>query len=156
VRHGLRALPPPHLAAAQILEQGLAVHEPEGRVFQGGDLNLPHGTIRQLAHQIRMFAFPLRPDRGILQDAACHHLFVGIAARQRQLHAIGRLPHEPFVTDGVANHWVLPGTSDSVKFSAESKRCHLTTMSAWPRGLSHLGLRSSNMRRGNGALQRAQ
>jgi hypothetical protein len=37
------------------------MEEPEIRVLQRRDLNAPDAAIRKLAHQTRMFFFPLRP-----------------------------------------------------------------------------------------------
>ena len=79
MRHHLRALFTPHLAAAHVLEQRLAVKEPECRVFQCRDLDALSAAIGELAHQVRMFDFPLGPGGRILEDPASDQLFVGVA-----------------------------------------------------------------------------
>jgi hypothetical protein len=88
-------------------------------VLQRRDLSSPQTAIRELAHQIRMLVFPLRPDSRVLENTARDHLLVVVGTLQRRLYAISGFAHESRVTDGMAEHRFPP--SDQILVNV--KKC---------------------------------
>src|SRR5882757_3340661 len=115
------------------MKQGLSMEQPKARVLQRRDLRSPQTAIRELAHQIRMLVFPLRPDSRVLENTARDHLLVVVGTLQRRLYAISGFAHESRVTDGMAEHRFSPFRPDSGKCEEVSKRCHLPTAAKKPR-----------------------
>jgi hypothetical protein len=80
------------------------MEQPEIRMLQRRDLGSPHSTIGELAHQTRMFFFPIRPNGWVFENTPCDQLLVAIGTLQRRLYAISGDAHELRMTDGMAEH----------------------------------------------------
>src|SRR6266851_10004264 len=80
------------------------MEQSEVRMLQRRDLGPPHTTIGELAHQTRMFFFPIRPNGRVFENTPRDQLLVVIGTLQRRLYAISGYTHELRVTDGMAEH----------------------------------------------------
>src|SRR5260370_7049099 len=112
------------------------MEQPEVRMLQRRDLGSPHTTIGELAHQTRMFFFPIRPNGRVFENTPRDQLLVAIGTLQRRLYAISEYAHESRVTDGVAEHSFLLKT----RFCGLRKgvnRCHRPTATQGPKYYPH-------------------